>query len=109
MSDLGPCVSASTIPVPGTLNVAAADLSDGTRNCALPPIELMILNERENQLRPDLPPPLAWLMMTAAERRFLAVVSHTGSLADALARPVCNPDFFSAFREDGRRRYASHE
>ena len=74
--------------------LAAAELSDGTLRYILlaaallspRPPELMILNEPEASLHPDLLPPLARLMVKAAERCQLIVVSHARSLVDALAR-----------------------
>ena len=74
--------------------LAAAELSDGTLRYILlaaallspRPPELMILNEPEASLHPDLLPPLARLMVKAAERCQLVVVSHARPLVDALAR-----------------------
>lgn len=74
--------------------LAAAELSDGTLRYILlaaallspRPPELMILNEPEASLHPDLLPPLARLMVKAAERCQLIVVSHARTLVDALAR-----------------------
>ena len=74
--------------------LAAAELSDGTLRYILlaaallspRPPELMILNEPEASLHPDLLPPLARLMIEAAERCQLVVVSHAQPLVDALAR-----------------------
>lgn len=74
--------------------LAAAELSDGTLRYILlaaallspRPPELMILNEPEASLHPDLLPPLARLMVKAATRSQLVVVSHAGPLVDALAR-----------------------
>ena len=74
--------------------LAAAELSDGTLRyilfaaALLSPRspELMILNEPEASLHPDLLPPLARLMVKAAEHCQLVVVSHARPLVDALAR-----------------------
>jgi predicted ATPase len=74
--------------------LAAAELSDGTLRYILlaaallspRPPELMILNEPEASLHPDLLPPLARLMVKAAVRCQLVVVSHARPLVDALAR-----------------------
>ena len=74
--------------------LAAAELSDGTLRYILlaaallspRPPELMILNEPEASLHPDLLPPLARLMLKAAERCQLIVVSHAQPLVDTLAR-----------------------
>ncbi len=72
----------------------AAELSDGTLRYLLlaaallspRPPELMVLNEPEASLHPDLLAPLARLMLKAAERCQLIVVSHATPLVDALAR-----------------------
>lgn len=74
--------------------LAAAELSDGTLRYILlaaallspRPPELMILNEPEASLHPDLLPPLARLMLKAAEHCQLVVVSHARPLVDALER-----------------------
>ena len=71
-----------------------AELSDGTLRYLLlaaallspRPPELMILNEPEASLHPDLLAPLARLMLKAAERCQLIVVSHARPLVDALTR-----------------------
>lgn len=73
--------------------LSAAELSDGTLRYVLlaaallspRPPELMILNEPEASLHPDLLAPLARLMLKAAERCQLIVVSHARPLVDALA------------------------
>jgi predicted ATPase len=72
------------------LNVA--ELSDGTLRylflaAALltpRPPELMILNEPEASLHPDLLPPLARLMANASARSQIVVVSHSDALVSAL-------------------------
>lgn len=48
----------------------------------------MILNEPEASLHPDLLAPLARLMLKAAERCQLVIVSHARPLVDALTRQV---------------------
>jgi predicted ATPase len=71
----------------------ASELSDGTlRYLSLTtallsprPPELMILNEPEASLHPDLLPPLARLIAQAAERSQIIVVSHAQALAAALS------------------------
>lgn len=73
-------------------SLAAAELSDGTLRYILlaaallspRPPELMILNEPEASLHPDLLAPLARLMLKAAERCQIVVVSHARPLVDAL-------------------------
>jgi predicted ATPase len=71
----------------------AAELSDGTLRYLLliaallspRPPSLMILNEPETSLHPDLLPPLARLIAQAAKRSQIVVVSHAGALVSALA------------------------
>jgi predicted ATPase len=71
----------------------AAELSDGTLRYLLltaallspRPPGLMILNEPETSLHPDLLPPLARLIAQAAKRSQLVVVSHATALVAALA------------------------
>ncbi len=79
---------------PGLLRpLRAAELSDGTLRYLLlvaallspRPPELMILNEPESSLHPDLLPPLARLIARAAQASQIVVVSHSESLAEALA------------------------
>lgn len=70
----------------------AAELSDGTLRYFLlaaallspRPPELMILNEPEASLHPDLLAPLGRLMVKAAERCQLVVVTHAATLVAAL-------------------------
>jgi predicted ATPase len=83
--------------------LGAAELSDGTLRyllwvaALLTPRapELLVLNEPETSLHPDLLPALAGLIATAARNTQLIVVSHAGSLlrtieaaADELATPM---------------------
>jgi predicted ATPase len=79
---------------PGLLRpLAQAELSDGTLRYLLlvtalltpRPPPLMVLNEPETSLHPDLLPPLGRLMRRYAERDALWVVSHAPALRDALA------------------------
>jgi predicted ATPase len=72
--------------------LGTAELSDGTLRYLLlvaallsprPPM-LMILNEPETSLHPDLLPPLARLIAKASERSQIVVVSHAISLVDGL-------------------------
>jgi predicted ATPase len=68
--------------------LSAAELSEGTLRyllwCAAlltpRPPELLVLNEPETSLHPDLLPPLAHLIATAAEKTQLVVVSHSAVL-----------------------------
>ncbi len=72
----------------------AAELSDGTLRylllCAAlltpRPPTLMILNEPETSLHPDLLAPLARLIAQAATRSQLVVVTHAATLVDELVR-----------------------
>jgi predicted ATPase len=50
------------------------------------PPALMVLNEPENSLHPDLTPALARLIAQAAQRSQLWVISHSAALTEALAR-----------------------
>lgn len=80
--------------------LAASELSDGTLRYILlaaallspRPPELMILNEPEASLHPDLLAPLARLLVAASERCQLIVVSHARPLVEALAQDRrCTP------------------
>lgn len=72
--------------------LSAAELSDGTLRFLLwtaalltpRPPELMVLNEPETSLHPDLLPALARLIVTAAERSQIIVVSHSQTLIQPL-------------------------
>lgn len=74
--------------------LASAELSDGTLRYLLwiaalltpRPPALMVLNEPETSLHPDLLPALARLMAAAAKRTQLWVVSHSSRLIAALER-----------------------
>jgi predicted ATPase len=73
--------------------LASAELSDGTLRYLLwvaalltpRPPELMVLNEPETSLHPDLLPALAHLIRRAAERTQIWVVSHSALLIALLA------------------------
>jgi predicted ATPase len=76
----------------------AAELSDGTLRYLLwvaalltpRPPGLLVLNEPETSLHPDLLPPLGRLIKRAAERSQVVVVSHAYPLIDALQQlPDC--------------------
>ena len=85
---------------PGLLRaLAAAELSDGTLRYLLwiaalltpRPPALLVLNEPETSLHPDLLPALARLIGGAAERSQVLVVSHAARLVAALERqPDCH-------------------
>jgi predicted ATPase len=77
----------------------AAELSDGTLRYLLwvaalltpRPPGLLVLNEPETSLHPDLVPALARLITRAAERSQVLVVSHAAGLIDALQQqPECH-------------------
>jgi len=79
-------------------SLSAAELSDGTLRYLLwaaalltpRPPELMVLNEPETSLHPDLLPALARLILAAASQAQIVVVSHAQTLIDALvAAPLC--------------------
>jgi predicted ATPase len=73
--------------------LSAAELSDGTLRYLLwtaalltpRPPELMVLNEPETSLHPDLIPALARLILAAASQTQIIVVSHAQVLINALA------------------------
>lgn len=73
--------------------LSAAELSDGTLRYLLwtaalltpRPPELMVLNEPETSLHPDLLPALARLILAAATQTQIIVVSHAQVLVEALA------------------------
>ena len=78
--------------------LSAAELSDGTLRFLLwaaalltpRPPELMVLNEPETSLHPDLLPALARLILAAAGYTQIIVVSHAQTLIGALAaEPLC--------------------
>jgi predicted ATPase len=77
----------------------AAELSDGTLRYLLwvaalltpRPPGLLVLNEPETSLHPDLLPALGRLISQAAERSQVVVVSHAPALVDALQQlPECH-------------------
>ncbi len=71
----------------------AAELSDGTLRYLLlvaallspRPPSLMVLNEPETSLHPDLLPPLARLIALASSRSQIIIVTHAQLLADEIA------------------------
>jgi predicted ATPase len=78
--------------------LSAAELSDGTLRYLLwvaalltpRPPELMVLNEPETSLHPDLLPALARLILAAARNTQIIVVSHASLLIEKLTSdPVC--------------------
>jgi len=78
--------------------LSAAELSDGTLRYLLwtaalltpRPPELMVLNEPETSLHPELLPALGRLILAAAQETQIIVVSHSQALIEALAvAPIC--------------------
>jgi predicted ATPase len=78
--------------------LSAAELSDGTLRYLLwtaalftpRPPQLMVLNEPETSLHPDLLPALARLILAAATNTQIIVVSHASLLITSLeAAPIC--------------------
>ena len=83
---------------PGMLRpLSSAELSDGTLRYLLlvaalltvDPPPLLVLNEPETSLHPDLLPPLARLIREAAGRSQIMVVSHSGRLVAELGIDPC--------------------
>ena len=79
--------------------LGASELSDGTLRYLLliaalltpRPPELMVLNEPETSLHPDVLPALARLMLQAAQRSQIIVVTHSLPLIAALRElPECH-------------------
>src|SRR5204863_1279380 len=78
--------------------LSAAELSDGTLRYLLlvaallspRPPTLMILNEPETSLHPDLLPALARLIAQAAKTSQVIVVTHAAQLITALLEQGCN-------------------
>lgn len=79
---------------PGLLRpMTTSELSDGTLRYLLlltalmspRPPSLMVLNEPESSLHPDLLPPLGRLIARQAERSQVIVVTHAGALVDEVA------------------------
>jgi predicted ATPase len=77
--------------------LSTAELSDGTLRFLLwtaalltpRPPGLMVLNEPETSLHPDLLPPLARLIASASERAQVIVVSHAPPLIETLEHACC--------------------
>ena len=79
--------------------LGAGELSDGTLRYLLwiaalltpRPSQLLVLNEPETSLHPDLLPPLSRLIVQAARRSQVIVVSHAAGLIDRLqSEPDCH-------------------
>jgi len=78
--------------------LSASELSDGTLRYLLwaaallspRPPQLMVLNEPETSLHPDLLPALARLILAAAQHTQIIVVSHAAKLIEGMtAAPIC--------------------
>ena len=99
VSDDGRAMLAVTMQVPGVQRpLAAGELSDGTLRylCLVAallsprPAPLLVLNEPETSLHPDLFAPLGELILDAARRSQLLVTTHATALVDQLGRsPDC--------------------
>jgi predicted ATPase len=104
-----------TLAQPGLLRpLQAAELSDGTLRYLLwvaallsaRPPELMVLNEPETSLHPDLLPALGRLIVSASERMQILVVSHASRLVAALEdEPACQS--LALVKELGETRLAA--
>ncbi|WP_432093307.1 AAA family ATPase [Streptomyces sp. bgisy100] len=107
---------------PGLLRpLGAAELSDGTLRYLLwaaalltpRPPALMVLNEPETSLHPDLLEPLADLILTASRDTQTVVVTHAGPLATALtagaARHRVELQNIELVKEFGRTEVAGRE
>jgi predicted ATPase len=110
VADAFPGSSVSVVNIEGRFEIAmhqhgllrplkAAELSDGTLRYLLwiaalltpRPPGLLVLNEPETSLHPDLLPPLGRLIAGAAERSQALVVTHAPKLIDSLEeQPDCN-------------------
>ncbi|MBS2532875.1 AAA family ATPase [Catenulispora sp. NF23] len=80
---------------PGLLRpLGAPELSDGTLRYLLlaaallspRPADLLVFNEPETSLHPELLPPLGALIAAVSERSQIIVVSHAGGLIEAIGR-----------------------
>lgn len=102
---------------PGLLRALdAAELSDGTLRFLLwsaalltpRPPELMVLNEPETSLHPDLLPALARLIARASKRSQVWIVSHAAALVESLrADPECR--CIELYKELGQTRIVGQE
>ncbi|GHJ44053.1 ATPase [Catellatospora sp. TT07R-123] len=96
---------------PGMLRpLTAAELSDGTLRYLLwtaalltpRPPELVVLNEPETSLHPDLLPALAQLVVGAARRSQVILVSHSRALIAALDRAQADVNTIELVKELGQ-------
>jgi predicted ATPase len=90
-----------TLTQPGLLRpLRAAELSEGTLRFLVwvaallspRPPELVVLNEPENSLHPDLLPALGRLLVTAAARSQVVAVTHSAQLVALLAPAALDAD-----------------
>ncbi|GHE71285.1 ATPase [Streptomyces longispororuber] len=98
-----------------------AELSDGTLRYLLwtaalltpRPPALLVLNEPEASLHPDLLRPLAELVLTAAEHTQIVLVTHARELADAIAgearRRRTDVNSVELLKESGRTHVAGRQ
>jgi predicted ATPase len=99
----------------------AAELSDGTLRYLLwiaallspRPASLLVLNEPETSLHPDLLPPLGQLISQAASRTQVIAVSHARTLIEAIERGASNTGTeltaFELIKEFGETRISGWE
>jgi predicted ATPase len=126
VADAFPRSSISVVNLEGRFEIAmhqhgllrplkAAELSDGTLRYLLwiaalltpRPPGLLVLNEPETSLHPDLLPPLGRLIASAAERSQALVVTHAPKLIESLEeQPECNS--ITLEKEFGETRIVGH-
>jgi predicted ATPase len=92
--------------------LGSAELSDGTLRYLLwvaalltpRPPALLVLNEPETSLHPDLLPPLANLLVTAAAHTQVVTVTHSGPLVTALQQRTTDLAAVELIKEFGQTR-----
>lgn len=97
--------------------LGVAELSDGTLRYLLwiaalltpRPPELLVLNEPETSLHPELLPPLAELISTAATRSQIIAVSHSRPLIAAIERGSARVNTIELVKEFGETRIVDQE
>lgn len=101
--------------------LGAAELSDGTLRYLLwtaalltpRPPSLLVLNEPETSLHPDLLRPLADLILTATQDTQIVLVTHAQPLADAVAKGAVrhrvDVNSIELFKESGQTTVAGRE
>jgi predicted ATPase len=100
-------------------SLGAAELSDGTLRYLLwiaallspRPPRLLVLNEPETSLHPDLLPALSQLIAAAASRTQMITVSHSAALIDAIgqAAPGVELTAIELIKEFGQTAVAGRE